>query len=153
MPMRRGKARQGPLALGGEEAVGLQLRLQLLERLVERAQARLADLLDRELVGAARLVEGDASTHFHLLSVLRPELQELCAAAIHDALDLGVGVLQAEIPVPGRHVLHPGELAPHPESLELVFQQDAHPPVEVGDLDYDGCRREQGTIGRLNRLA
>jgi hypothetical protein len=67
---RARESRQRLLVRRVEQALGLQPRLELLERLEERAAARLAHLLDHELVAAARLVERHARAHLDLHAVL-----------------------------------------------------------------------------------
>jgi hypothetical protein len=129
---RAREGRQRPLAVGIEQAIGRELRLELLERLVQRATARAAQLVDGELVGAARLVERHACAQLHPQAVLRAKVEELRARAIHHAIDRGRLVLQAEVPVARCRRLHVGELARDPEHLELVLQQRAHAPVQLG---------------------
>ena len=65
-PMRRGKARQGSLALERKQAFRRQPGLQALELALERAHSRLLQVLDDQLVFAARLVDADAPAHQHL---------------------------------------------------------------------------------------
>ena len=63
MPTARGIRGQRALALGGEPAGGLELRLEAREALVQRAEAREAHAVDVELELAARLVDRRRGAH------------------------------------------------------------------------------------------
>ena len=75
-PMRRGTAGSGALAFGGKQSFGGELRLELLEFAFERAFAGFLEMLDDELVFAARLVESDARPDQHRHAVLRAETHQ-----------------------------------------------------------------------------
>ena len=68
------KARQRPFALRGEQPLGGQLLLELLEGQLQRAQALRLQRLHQQLVFAARLVDVDAAARQHRQPVLRLEL-------------------------------------------------------------------------------
>ena len=73
MPIRRGKRGSGTLAALGEEALGAQTRLELLERELERAEPARLQQLDHELVLAALRVDLEAAEREHVLAVARLE--------------------------------------------------------------------------------
>ena len=67
------KARQRPLALGREQALGGQLFLELLEGQLQRAQTLGFEQFHQQLVFAARFVDIDAAARQHRQPILRPE--------------------------------------------------------------------------------
>ena len=146
MPMRARKGRKrASCAAASKSPSASRLRLELLEGLVERAQARLADLVHGELVAAARLVERDARAHLDLLAVLGPEVEELRPRlGTSRSRSAAVAVLEAEVPVARRRLLHVGELAGDPERLELVLEEVAHAAVQLGDGDDRGPEEALG---------
>jgi hypothetical protein len=108
------KIRQRPLARGVEQALGLQLRLEAQELLVERTLAGGLQGFGNELKLTARLVERDAATAAHALPVLRREAQLRGAAAKQRAAQecaLAVGILQAEVAVTAGGARETGDLA------------------------------------------
>ncbi len=142
---------QGSLARRVEESLGLELRLELGERFEERAQARAPHFLDGELVAPARLVERDPGAHLDLLAIFGTEIEEAGARAPHDAIDLRGGVLEAEVPVTRRRLLHSRELARDPKGLELVLEERANARIQL--RDGEGRRRieERGHGKRVHR--
>jgi len=67
--------RQRTLALGREEAFGLELPAQLIERQLQRAEAARFQPLADELILALRVVDGDASAGDDVHAVLGREPQ------------------------------------------------------------------------------
>ncbi len=80
--------RQRPLALGGKQSFGGEPGLELLEFALERAFAGFLEVLDEQLVFAARLVEPDARADQDRHSILRPEAHLRISLAPHGAADL-----------------------------------------------------------------
>ena len=80
--------RQRPLALGGKQSFGGEPGLELLELALERAFAGFLEVLDEQLVFAARLVEPDARARQHRHAVLRPEPHRRIPLAPHRAAHL-----------------------------------------------------------------
>ena len=101
MPMTRGNGGSGRLRAGVEEALGLELLLELLERELERAQALRLEQLDHQLVLAARGVDVEAAEGQHLHAVLGLEAHAPAPAAEEHAAELGRLVLQREVGVAG----------------------------------------------------
>ena len=65
-PIRRGKRGSGRLRAGANSPSAASLALEALELALERAQARLFEVFDDELVLAAGLVHADAAAHQQL---------------------------------------------------------------------------------------
>ena len=85
--------RQRPLALGREQSLALELRLQPQERLVQAPLPGAPHGLDVELHFAARLVHRDDRAHLDPVTFARRELRVLRAAAEHHAAHLRLLVL------------------------------------------------------------
>ena len=73
--MRRGSRGRLELARGVEQPFGRELALQLLEAPAQQPFARFLDVLDDQLVLAARLVQAHAAAHEDLLAVRELERQ------------------------------------------------------------------------------
>ena len=70
------EARQAALALEREQALGGEPGLQALELALQRADPRLLQVLDHQLVFAARLVHADTPAHQHLRAGARREAKQ-----------------------------------------------------------------------------
>ena len=84
-PIRRGRSGSGALALGREEALGRELRLQPLERREVRADAEALDRERAQAEVAALLVELGPAEDVDALAVgeLEPQPVELAARHLH----------------------------------------------------------------------
>ena len=148
--------RQRPLPLLGEEALGLELLLQLLERLEQRALAGGLDAIADELQLPARRPVRRLSAHSYACSVLdqsTPARGHL--RAIEDHVDRGVLllVLHAEVHVPARGRARAADLALDPElGDERALERAADHAPELGDREdaWLGLRRRRRT-GRQRR--
>ena len=127
------KARQGPLALGREQALGGQLLLELLESQLQRAQPLGLERLHQQLVFAARLVDVDAAARQHRQAVLRLEFPVAVRGAESHALHLGVAFLEGEVVVAAGGQLQAGDLAGDPDILEALVERRADGRVQFGD--------------------
>ena len=99
------------LARGIEQALGFQALLQLLEGELQRAETDRLDVLDVNLVLAARFVDADGAAHGDVQAVLGAKLQahELIAEA--DAANLRAGVLEREVEMAGLRGVGVGDFA------------------------------------------
>src|SRR5207245_3846622 len=143
-----GEPRQRPLAGRVEEALLLELLLQLLEGLLERALAERLEHLHRELVLAAGRVDAEAAADHDLHAVLGAEADEARGRLPHHGPDLRLVVLEGEIPVAGRREAEVADLAldPHVEEIGLEDALDA-----LGQLgDGEGAARQDRKSTRLN---
>ena len=95
------EARQGLLALAGEQALSLQLQLELLKGDMQIADALRRERRAVELVGSVTREHGNAPARNDLHTRLRPETQAHGAALEHDAADGALAVLQREIVMAG----------------------------------------------------
>src|SRR5690606_24238797 len=123
---------QRALALGGEQALGGEPGLELLEPASQRAFAGFLEMIDDELVFTARLIEADAPARLHVHAVLGRESDEAVALTEHGAAHLRGLVLEGEVPVPRGGAREIGELALHPERREAALEQGAHIAVQAG---------------------
>ena len=89
--------RQRLLARFVEKPFDFQALLELLKRKLQRAQPRRLDVLDVNLIFAARLIHADRSAHNQLQPVLGPEFQPHGLRPEADALHRRLGILEGEI--------------------------------------------------------
>src|SRR4029077_4487890 len=127
------KARQASLALERKQTFGRQVRLQALELALERADARLLQVLDDELVLAPRLVDADAAADQHLRAAAGREADQRVLHPEHGAAQLRVPVLEGEVPVAGRWLREVRQLPLHPQHTEPALEKHAHLAVHTGD--------------------
>ena len=130
-PMRRGTAGSGALALRGEQPFRGEPGLELLELALERAFAGFLEMLDDELVFAARLVQAHARAGHHQHSLLGPESQQGIALPPHGAAHLGLGVLEREIPMAGGGRGEIRQFPFQPEHGQAGFKQQPHLFIEA----------------------
>ena len=121
-----GKRGQRALAVGVEEAFGLEALLQLLEGELQRAGADGLHGFGDELHLAALLVDADAAADQHVQAVFRAEAEKHGLAAEEDDGQLGVGVLEGEVDVAGGRGTVVGDLALDPDVAVLLLDQFAH---------------------------
>ena len=124
-PMRRGSSGQRLFALRGEESLGGELGLELLEGDLQGSGAHRLHVFGEQLHLAASLIHGDASAGDDLHSVLRTEAQQARLGAEHDDAELGVAILQGEVEVAalGRAVV--GDFALDPDIGKALFKMGA----------------------------
>ena len=120
------KRGQRLLALGVEEAFGLEAFLQLLEGELQRAGADGLHGFGDELHLAALLVDADAAAHQHVQAVFRAEAKQHGLAAEENDGQLRVGVFEGEVDVAGRRGAEVGDFAFDPDVAVLLLDQFAH---------------------------
>src|SRR5690606_32969191 len=132
---------QGALARRIEQAFGFQPRLEFLVGAAQGAFAGFLHVVQHQLVVTARFVQGQAAAGEHAHAFARGELQPGALGPEHRAPDLGPGVLEAEVQVPGRRPRHAAQFAFHPHQRERALQQVAGEGVQLaGAQDFAGVR-------------
>ena len=139
-PDRPRMRRQRALSRRVEEPEPLERLLDPQERLVERAGAGAAQLLDLQLELAARRVQAGQHPRVDAVAVARRPVEALVAAPEHHAADLGVAVLQREVPVAGAGAHHVRDLAGHPDEREAALERRRDATDELPHRD-DARRR------------
>ena len=124
-PMRRGSAGKGFLRSCGEESLGGQLGLELLEGDLQGSGAHRLHVFGEQLHLAARLVHGDASAGDDLHPVLRTEAQQARLGAKHHDAKLRVAVLEREVDVAALGGTIVGDFAFDPDIGKTLFQMGA----------------------------
>ena len=134
-PIRARQRGQGSLARLVEQAFGGELLLQHLELAPQRALAGRLQLLDDQLVVAARLVQADPAVGQHLVAVLEPIVGPRWRWRKKARPDLCRIVLEREIDVPGRGPREIREFAFDPDAAESLLEQRFRLAVELADGD------------------
>src|SRR5262249_53181937 len=129
------KARQLALARLIEETFGLQARLQLLERQLERAEPLGLQQLDHHLVFAALRVHLDAAEGDHVQAVRRLELDAPRAIAEEHGANLRLGVLEREVRVAGAVQAEVRDLAFDPHGGKAILEHFLQAPRQLGDRE------------------
>ena len=115
-----------------EQPFGLELLLELLEGRLQRSDALQFHLGHPQLVLPARLIH----RHVALQVTFRPSCnseRSTCAlAAKQHAAQLGAGVLEREIDMPGALEAQIRHLARHPDLAYLLLEQTLDLPCQVG---------------------
>jgi hypothetical protein len=106
--MRMGATGSRRLCSAANNPLRGQPRLEFLEGTLERAQARILDVIDEQLVVAARLVETDSPARDDTLPIARLEAREHVALSEHRAAQLRIAILQREIPMTRARPRHVG---------------------------------------------
>src|SRR6185437_11419734 len=104
---------------------------QALELLAQGPQPGLLHVLGDELELPARLVEADAASGQHLRAVARGEAYAAVLPAKHGATQLGVAVLEGEVPVTGGRLREVRQLPFDPDHPESALQQPAGLAVQA----------------------
>jgi hypothetical protein len=138
------KARQRALPRGVEQAFALELRLELLEGFVQRAQACASHHFDVQLEFAARFVKARARAHFHLHAVGRLPAEQHRFLAEHHTVDLRGLVLQSEVAVAGVVALEIGDFSAHPRERQMPLHDLPGEPVQLGDGEHARRRCDAG---------
>ena len=131
--MRRGTAGSGRLRSSGKQTFRGKTGLELLELALERAFAGFFEVLDHQLVFAARLVEPDARPHQHRHAVLGAKPDRGVPLPPHGAAHLGAAVLQRKIPMPRGRCGEIRKLSFEPQQRQAGFEQQAHFFIEARD--------------------
>ena len=126
-----GKGGQRALAVGVEEALGLEALLELLEGQLQRAGADGLHGLGDQLHLAALLVDADAAAHQHVQAVFGAEAEQHGLAAEEHDGELGVGVLEREVDVAGGRGAVVGDLALDPDVAVLLLDRVRGPGRRV----------------------
>ena len=95
--MRARQRRNRLLALRLKQPFRLQLRLELLERNLQRSRALRLEILRRNLQLAAVFIDRDPPPHHHLHPVCRAKPQQPRLGTEHHDADLRILVFQREI--------------------------------------------------------
>ena len=125
-----------------EKSLGLQALLQLLESELQRAHSRRLDVLDVNLIFAARFVHADRPAHDQLQAVLGPEFQAHGLRAETHAANLRLGVLQREIEMSGLRRAVVRDFALDPKIRELRGKHAADSRGQFRDAPDFSLRRE-----------
>ncbi len=100
---------------------------------MQRAESDRFNIIDVNLIFAARFVNADGAAHARFQSVFGAEFQSLRGAAEADALHLCFLVLQREIEMPGLGVAEIGNFAFHPHSGKRRRKQFADAARQFAD--------------------
>ena len=137
--------RERTLALGGEEALGGEAGFEFFKFELEAAQAVLEDEADDELVGTARLVNGNLAEGEELEAIAHVEPGAKGVGPEEDAGELAAGVLEGEVEVAAGLAAEIGDLAAYPDFGYRGFEQVLDPAGELGDgEDAGGVRLGDG---------
>jgi hypothetical protein len=130
-PDARRSRGQALLALDGKQSFRAEARAQLFVGELQVASPRILQLLDQQLVIAARLVEADSPARHHQLAFARCEWREGIALAKHSAAQLRVAILEREIPVARARAREVRDLTLYPDRPQPGFQQDPCLAIEA----------------------
>ena len=126
--IRRGNRGSGRLRAGVEQSLGRQPLAQLAQRQLERAQALGLDLVDDELIAAARGVDVEIALADHFQAVVQVESHPAGRRAPHHGANLRLIVLERQVAVARLRAREVRNLAadPHrretgPSSMPLIW--------------------------------
>ncbi len=128
-----GEKRQRLLAAGGEEAFGFEALLELLEGELQSTESDRFDVLDIDLVFAARFVDADGAAHGDVQAVFGAELHGAELILEADAADLGALVFERAIDVAGLRFVAVGDFARDPDVGEVAGEEIADLGGQLGD--------------------
>ena len=114
MPMRRGSAGSGRFRSWSKQTFGGELLLELLEGKLQRAVALRLEVLNVDLVFAARLVDADAAAGHHGEAVLWLDLEIAGLLTEAHGPKLRLAVFEREVVVAAGRGAGVGDLAHHP---------------------------------------
>jgi hypothetical protein len=132
--------------LESEQSLCGKLDLELFELAPESADARLFQVLDDELIVAARLVHADTAASEHQLAGARRESGGDISLPEHGAADLRIAILEREVPVAGSRLREIRQLPFNPDDAEAALEEQAHLSVQLRDR-VDLARRPIGAWG------
>ena len=147
------KRRQAALAGRIEQPFGGQLFAELAQCELERTDALRLELVDDQLVAAARRIHVEVAAAEDVEPVGQFELELRRRAAPHHGADLGQVVLEREVAVARLRPREVGDFAGDPHRRETAFEQVLDAGRELGDGERlrgggdGGC----GHVGKLNR--
>ena len=130
-----GQIGQRPLAFLGEQALGGELALALLQQLEQRALAGQLQPLDHDLIAGAAGIGGDPAARDHLHAVLRGDAEPPGGAAPADRVEHRARVLEREIEVAGGGALEARDLAAHADELEAALERSLDRLGHLGDRE------------------
>ncbi len=117
-----GQRRQRAFTRRIEESFGLQPSLQLIERELERAEPMRLHALAHDLIFTFRLVHAETPADDYMQAIFGLELQRADIRLEHDRFDLGSGIFQREIEMPGVPETAVGNFCLDPDLGVRVFQ-------------------------------
>jgi hypothetical protein len=123
--------RQWPLALGCEQPLGREARLERLERALQATESGILEMLDQQLIVAARLVQTNSALSEHQLTLAQRELGLGVARAEHRTAQLRITVLQREIPVARGGTGEVGHLTLDPHAPDTRLEQSPHLAIQA----------------------
>ena len=132
--------RQALLALLGKQAFCLQLGLEGVKSGLERAFPGGLHVFHHNLEVAARDIQGDLGPYQHLLAILRLEIQQPVTVSKHGPVNLGAGILEAEVPVTRGRPGEVGQFSLQPDQRKGAFQQSLGFQVQLADGKGVGAR-------------
>lgn len=136
------KAGQRPFPLGGEQPLGGQFLLELLECQLERAQTLRFEQFHYQLVFATLFVDIDAPARQHGQSIPRAEFPIAMRRTEGHALHRGIVFFEGEIVVAARGRLESRNFSRDPNFSELLVEQRADRSVQFADREDAALRDE-----------
>ena len=127
---------QGAFVLAVEQALGLQLGLECVESLAQRAVTGRLDTVDDQLIVTATFIQADPAAGTDLLPVAHRESHPGGILAEQGTANLRAVILQGEVHVSGAGARQVGQLALDPDTREDVFQQLSGAGVELADAEH-----------------
>src|SRR6267154_2264341 len=137
-----GQERQGLFAIRGEEAFRFEAFLELLEGQLQSAQADGLNVLDIDLVFAARFVDADGAAHRDAQAVFGAKLHGAELILEADALRLRAFVLQGAVNVAGLRFVAVGDFAGDPDVGKVAREEVADPGGQLGDREGAAFRHK-----------
>src|SRR6266403_2330519 len=130
-----GEKRQWLFAVRGEEAFGLEAFLELLKRELQGAKADRLDVLNVNLVFAARFIDADGAAHGDVQTVFGAELHGAELILEANALYLRALVFQSAIDVAGLGFVAIGDFASDPDIGKVAGEKVADLGGQLGDRE------------------
>ena len=124
------------LALGGKKPFCLQLLLEALKCLLQRAHPLQLHREDTQLILAALLVHGERAVEHDLLAVGEQIPVGQKFATKEDATELGISVLEREVNMPGALCAQVAQFAGDPNLPHLLFQQRPDVCSQLADGEH-----------------
>src|SRR6185437_5583997 len=147
--------RKRAFSLGGKQAFGGELLLELFERNLQRAHALQLDGANNQLILAARFVNRDVALQQHFLPVLEQLTMRHHFATEQHAAQLRTSVLEREINMSGTLRAKIGNLTGDPYGSDLLLQQAPYVRGQFRDGENftSGWRRSRGLGGTWTGFA
>ena len=128
--------RHGTLAVCVEQAFGIQLAFQSVKRRSQRAFSCGFHMFNDDLKLAPALVEADATAQQNLLPVGRLHARAAVGVCEHSATNLGIVVLQCEIPVPRSGSGKTREFSTDPDLVKALLDGHARLTIELANRQH-----------------